>query len=84
MDTLMKADIFFFVTTVVVTIFGILGTVAFLYLIGILRDIRRASRKLEGELEAIGNGAEELYRTISESFLFKLLFGRYNGRISKK
>ena len=80
----MKADIFFFVTTVAVAMFGILGTVAFLYIIGILRDIRRASRKLEGELEAIGNEAEALYHTISESFLFKLLFGRYNGRINKK
>lgn len=84
MNTLMKADIFFFVTTIAVALFGILGTVAFLYLIGILRDIRRASRKLEGEIEAMSEGAEALYRTISESFLFKLLFGRYNGRINKK
>lgn len=76
METLMKADIFFFVTTIAVTAFSILGVVAFLYLIGILRDIKKATRKLEGELEAIGDGAEALYHKIETSFLFNLLFGK--------
>lgn len=84
METLIHADIFFFVTTIAVAAFGILGTIAFIYLIGILRDIRKASRKLEGEIDAIGDNAEALYHRISESFLFNLIFGRYNGRISKK
>lgn len=76
MDTLMKADIFFFVTTIAVAAFCIAGLIALACLIGILRDIKRATRKLEGELEAFGENADALYHKIAESFLFNLLFGK--------
>ena len=76
MDTLMKANIFFFVTTIAVVAFTLVGVVAFLYLIGILRDIRRATRRLGDELEAMEESADALYRRISESFIFTMLFGK--------
>jgi hypothetical protein len=76
MEPLMKADIFFFVTTIAVGACSILGAVALWYLIGILRDIRRATAKLESEIDAISDNADALYHTIRESFLFGLLFGK--------
>lgn len=76
MDTVMKADIFFFVTTIAVVAFLILGSIAFWYLIKILANIKRASDKLEAEIENIGERADSLYHSIRESFLFRLLFGR--------
>ena len=69
MDTLMKANVFFFVTTIAVIVFSVLGIIALAYLIGILHDVRRATRKLEGEVDAIGH-------KISESFIFNMLFGK--------
>ena len=76
MDTLMKADIFFFVTTIAVIAFTLLWVIALAYLISILRDIKKASRKLQSELDAIGRDADTLYHKISESFIFNMLFGK--------
>ena len=76
MDTLMKANIFFFVTTIAVVAFTLVGLVALYYLVGILKDIRRATRKLEGEMEAVAHDVDALYHKISESFIFNMLFGK--------
>lgn len=76
METIMKSDIFFFVTTIAVAIFTLLGTVILLQIIRVLRDIKRAAAKLEAEVSEIGEHAETLYRRISESFLFNLIFGK--------
>ena len=76
MDTLMKANVFFFVTTIAVVAFTVVGLVAFFYLIGILKDIRRATSKLESEMEAVAHDADALYHKIAESFLFNMLFGK--------
>ena len=76
MDTLMKADIFFFITTIAVIIFLILGSIAFVYLIKILRNIKRASDTLEHKIEVASEHADTLYHSIAESFLFNMLFGK--------
>ena len=80
MDTVLKANVFFFVTTIAVIAFTVVGLVAFMYLIGILKDIRRATRKLEGEMEAVAENADALYHKIAESFLFNMLFGKRSKR----
>jgi uncharacterized protein YoxC len=80
MDTVLKADIFFFVTTIAVVAFSILGGIAFLYLIKILRNIKKATDKLEGEIEAIGENADALYHKIAESFVFNMLFGKRKNK----
>ncbi len=76
MDTLAKADIFFFVTTIAVIIMTVLGCIVAYYLIRVLGNINRASEKLSDEVEAMGEHADSLYHHIKESFLFTLLFGR--------
>lgn len=76
MDTLMKANVFFFVTTIAVIAFCIVGVVAFVYLIAILRNIKKAADRLESEMNAIEHDMDSLYRKISESFIFNMLFGK--------
>ena len=76
MDTLMKANIFFFITTIAVLVFLVLGSVMFVYIIRILRNIKRASDALEAQVEHLGEHADVLYHDIRESFLFHLLFGK--------
>ncbi len=83
MNTLMHADIFFFVTTIAVIAFLVLGSIAFYYIIGILRNIKRASDKIEEKIEVASEHADDLYHSIKESFLFAMLFGK-KKRVVKK
>ena len=84
MDTFMKADIFFFITTIAVVIFAILGVIICVYLIQILKNIKRASDRLEQSIESTFDHADALSQTIKESFLFNLLFGRKAKRQTKQ
>ena len=49
METLIHADIFFFVTTIVVVVIALVVLIALIYLILILRDIRDLSRIIRHE-----------------------------------
>jgi hypothetical protein len=49
MDTLIHADIFFFVTTVVVIVVGIALTVALIYLANVLSDIKEITKQVKEE-----------------------------------
>jgi hypothetical protein len=49
MDTLMHADIFFFVTTIVVVVVGIVLTVVLIYLITILHRVRNIADMIREE-----------------------------------
>ncbi len=55
MSQIMKADIFFVVSTVSVVVVSVLIIVAILYLIGILRDARKLSSRVREEGEEIVN-----------------------------
>ena len=76
MDTLMKANIFFFITSIAVVIFVILGSIIAIYVIRILGSIKRASDKLEDGVDAAFENADALSTKIRESFIFNLLFGK--------
>ena len=76
MNTLMNANIFFFVTTVAVIAFLILGSIAFCYFIGILKNIKKASDMLGEKIEAASEHADTLYHSIAESFIFNMFFGK--------
>ena len=84
MDTLMKADIFFFVTTIAVVTFLILGSVAFVYLIKILRNIKKASDLIGDKIETASENADVLYHKIQESLLFQLVFKKGPKKGGKK
>jgi hypothetical protein len=49
MDTLIHADIFFFVTTIVVVIVGVALTVALIYLAKILSDVKEITKQVKEE-----------------------------------
>jgi len=51
METLIHADVFFFVTTIFIVVITAVILVASVYIIGILRDLREisAKAKIEGE-----------------------------------
>lgn len=84
MNTLIHADIFFFITTIAVIIFLILGVIVFIYIIGILRNIKKASDIIGEKIEAASQSADSLYHSIKQSFLFSLLFGKKKRAAHKK
>jgi hypothetical protein len=49
MDTLIHADIFFFITTIVVVIVGIALTIALVYLAKVLSDVKEITRQVKEE-----------------------------------
>lgn len=49
MDTLIHADVFFFVTTIAVVVVGIAFTVVLVYLAKILRDVKEVTEQVKEE-----------------------------------
>ncbi len=84
MQTFIHADIFFFITSIAVVVFLILGSITFWYVIGILRNIKKASDKIEDKIEVASEHAEDLYHSIKESFLFAMLFGKKKSKPKNK
>jgi uncharacterized protein YoxC len=65
-ETLIKADIFFFVTTVAVVIITIGLVVGMIYLIRILHVIKRISHRAEKTADMVADDIVELRNTIKE------------------
>jgi len=53
MDTLFKADIFFFITSFVVIVLGVIVAIILVYLVRILRDLKAISQVLRTEIEQL-------------------------------
>lgn len=89
METLMKADAFFFVTTIAVALVAVALIVAIIYLIKILKNFKDTSDIIkDGAFEAKQN-LEELCANVNSSSMFSFLFGKKtkkksSGRSSKK
>ncbi|MDO8430551.1 MAG: hypothetical protein Q7S72_00985 [Candidatus Taylorbacteria bacterium] len=60
MDSIIHADIFFFVTTIVAIVLGIIISIVLIYLAIILADIREISRIARRESEEIGQDIENI------------------------
>ena len=88
MDTLIHADIFFFVTTIVVVAVGIILGIALVYLIRILGDVKKVSKKVKEGAEVLSDDLSDLRNNLKEDggqlrgFLKSLL--RFFGASSKK
>jgi hypothetical protein len=53
MDNVLQADIFFFITTVAVIVASIVLTIALIYVIQILRDVRYVTKRTRKEADGI-------------------------------
>lgn len=78
MDTLIHADIFFFVTTIVVIMVGLLFIVALIYLIKILYSVKRIAEEVRDETILFREDVHELRDSIKrEGFKLKNLLGMF-------
>ncbi len=76
MDSLIHADIFFFISTIGFSILCAIAIVGFVYVVGILRHIRRISANLEGDMKNISGEATEFIKDIRKSVVYRMIFGK--------
>lgn len=76
MNTLVHADIFFFISSIGFIILASLLTVALVYSIGILRKVKNITEKIGDNVEGISDDAREFVRDVRESGVYRMLFGR--------
>ncbi len=75
-ESLLKADIFFFVATIAVATLTLLLVVGMLYILSILKTIKQISKTAQAGTAAILEGIEEAKATVSkEGFVPDALFG---------
>ena len=86
MESIIKSDIFFFVTTVITILLAILVAVVLVYLIKILRDAKKITGHIKQEAEAIAKDISSLRETVRQEgekirkfvdFLRTLSLGKY-------
>ena len=81
----MKADIFFFVTTICVVLIS--GAIVYLLVRAseLMRSMRQLADKLKEKAEDVGQEAEELIERMQDSFIVRLLFaGSKKSRRKKR
>jgi hypothetical protein len=92
MDTLIHADIFFFVTTIAVIVVGIVLTVALIYLAKVLSDIKEITKQVKEETilfredigELRGDIKKEGFRVERFMMFLKNLFKKTKARSRKE
>lgn len=76
MNTLVHADIFFFVSTIGFIVLCALGVVVLVYVIGILSRIKKISEKIGDNVEVMSEEAREFVQDLRSSGIYRMLFGR--------
>lgn len=66
MEAFVKMDIFFFVTTAVVIILGLLTSICMYYLMHVLRDIRDITATVKREAEGVVEDIHEVRKDIKD------------------
>jgi uncharacterized protein YoxC len=85
METVMKADIFFFVTTVCVIAVSFFVIIFLIKASRFMQTLRHLAEMLKDKVEDVGEETEELIEKIEESFIFRLLFsGSKRSRRKKR
>lgn len=76
MNTLIHADIFFFVATIAVIVFLLLGIIVSVYLIGILKNVKKATEKINNTIDDAEEEIDIIKHKIAESSLFNFVFSK--------
>lgn len=83
MDTLLKADIFFFISSIGFLVLWILTAVFLFYLIRAAKIFSRIMEKIEKNIDDVGDMTKEMLEDIRENVIFKFLFGKKKKPIIK-
>lgn len=84
MDTLINANIFFFISSVGFIVLGVLAIVALVHIIHILEAFARISKKIENDVNSIGDTTKEMIEEMKDSMVYRFLFGASKKKTKKK
>ncbi len=84
MDTLIKADVFFFIASSATVVLGILAAILLFYLIRAARNLHQLSEALTGGLKEGGEFFVDLKDRLESNVIFRLLFPPRNRTRLKK
>lgn len=76
MESILKADIFFFITTIFVSIIAIITIIVGIYFILVVKNFYKISKILKNYAESADTNLRELGEQIRHSKLFTFLFGK--------
>lgn len=80
MESILKSDIFFFITSIFVTIVGIITIIVGIYFIMLVRNFYKISKILKHYAESADANLRELGEQIRQSKLFTFLFGKEKAK----
>ena len=80
MESILKSDIFFFITSISVVVISVGVLIAMFYLIKILRNFYKISNILKGLSENADSELRDMGHHIRQSRLFTLIFGKEKVR----
>lgn len=80
----MKANIFFFVTTICVVVVSLFLIIFLAYLARFLNTCRKIAEILKDKTADLGEEAEEFLSRVQDSFIFRLFFPSNKSKMKKK
>lgn len=80
MESILKADIFFFISSLGTIFFILLGLVVAYYLIKILKNVKESTDSLRDEMKNAGERISEIEKEVTESMIFKFIFAKDKKR----
>lgn len=74
-QTLIHADIFFFISSIGFTIVTIALLIGLFYIIRVVRSVDRITTKIEEGIDTVGDDAKNLISDLRDSVVFRMIFG---------
>ncbi len=86
MENLIHADVFFFISSIGFMIIGILAIIIMIKIMHITATFSRIAKKVERDIDAIGDTTKEIVEEMRDSLLYRLLFSgrKKNTRVKNK
>ena len=83
METILKSEIFFFITSISVIIITVVFVIAGYYLIRIMRNLSKISDTLKKAVDNTESNIEEIGERVKESWIFNFVFGKKKTKKQK-
>lgn len=83
MESILKSEIFFFISSVSVVLITVIFIIIGFYLIKIMKNFSHISEVLKNTVDGAASSLEEVGNDIKESILFKFFFGSKRKKSKK-
>ncbi len=76
MESIVKLDIFFFITSISVVVFTVLSIIIGFYIIKIVKNFSHISETLKNSVDDADDSLREMGEHVRESAVFNFIFGK--------